>query len=96
MPSINIVKKKPGEKVAVSMDFGNWLDEGETLETITSITFDVCTGNSDPTVTGESILGSRVVFFIEGGSEGIRYNVLITIVTSSGQILIGDGILQVT
>lgn len=96
MPSSSIViKKKAGEKLAVGMDFGSWMQEGETISTINSVTVDQCGSPADPTFTNQVISGTNVNFFVEGGEAGNRYTVIVNITTSSDEILIGDGQLVV-
>lgn len=96
MPSAeNLIKKKSGEKLAVAMDFGKWLDSSNVLSTIVSITTDFCATSSDVTITSSAISGTRVVFFVEAGQAGIRYTITVTVTTSVGETLIGDGILVV-
>lgn len=97
MPSSSIIiKKKVGEKLAVGMDFGSWMQEGETISTINSVTTAECDGASPPTFTNEVISGTNANFFVEGGTHGYRYTVIVSITTSAGEILIGDGQLVVS
>jgi len=53
-------------------------------------------GVSDLTITGETISGSKIEMFIEGGTSGLTYRIEITINTNASQILQGDGILFVS
>lgn len=99
MPSLsasNNITKKSGEKIAITMNFDAWMATGVTILTVESITSEVCSGEtSDLTLTDETISGQSVIFFCDGGTDGIRYKVIITITTSSGETLIGDGTLIV-
>lgn len=97
MPSSSIViKKKVGEKLAVGMDFGSWMQEGETIATINDVTSSECAGSSSITFSNEVISGTNVNFFVEGGTSGERYTITVNITTSAGEILIGDGQLVVS
>lgn len=95
LSSTIIINKKPAEKLLVGMAFSNWLQSGETISTINSVAYNACDGAGALTFSSETIVGTNVNFFIEGGSAGIRYKIIVTITTSSGQILIGDGPLNV-
>ena len=93
----NIIRKKVGEKLLIGMDFTNWLGN-ESVSSITSVIGAACVdGNYSAIIFGTSSLsGNNVVFTVEGGTAGIRYRIQVTIVTSGGQILIGEGILVIT
>lgn len=97
MPSSSIIiKKKAGEKLAVGMDFGSWMASGETISAINDVTSSECTGSSPLVFTNEAISGTNVNFFVEGGTAGERYTVIVSIDTSVGELLIGDGQLVVS
>lgn len=97
MPSSSIIiKKKSGEKLAVGMDFGPWMTSGDTISTINDVTTDECADASAITITNEVISGTNVNFFVDGGTAGIRYTVIVNITTSAGETLIGDGQLVIT
>jgi hypothetical protein len=93
--SDNLIKKKPGEKLNVAMDFGQWLASADSIASITNIIAEYCDGATNLTFSGTGISGTRVIFTVEGGTAGIRYKVIVTITTTLGEILIGDGILAV-
>jgi hypothetical protein len=96
MPSSSIIiKKKVGEKLAVGMDFGPWMQSGDTISTINDVTTSECDGATPPTFSNEAISGTNVNFFVEGGTSGYRYTIIVNITTSAGEILIGDGQLVV-
>ena len=97
MPSSSIViKKKAAEKLAVGMDFGSWMQSGETISSINSVSSSECADSSSLTFTNEVISGTNVNFFVEGGTIGERYTVTVSINTSAGEILVGDGQLVVS
>lgn len=95
LSSTVLINKKPDEKILVGMAFANWLQSGETISSITSVSYSACDGAEALTFSQQTIVGTNVNFFVESGSVGIRYKVIVTIVTSSGQTLIGDGPLNV-
>lgn len=92
-----IITKKAGEKLAVAMDFSADMGSTATISAITSVTSVVCNGGvGDLLLTEEEVAGQSVNFFVAGGTAGLRYEVRVTITTSEGETLIGDGILVVT
>jgi uncharacterized protein YebE (UPF0316 family) len=99
MPSLsatNIITKKSGEKILVEMKFDEWLDEAVSISAINSVTSEVCSGGtSDLTITGQIVDGYSVTFFVDDGTDGVRYKVSVNITTSAGETLIGDGQLVV-
>jgi hypothetical protein len=90
--------KQPSEKRKFEMRFGNLLATGETLTSIDSVTAEkVGKGASDLTFSGEVIeTDNKVTFWIEDGTHGSRYRVEVTVQTSGGATLEGDGILKVS
>ena len=97
MPSSSIIiKKKAGEKLAVGMDFGPWMQEGQTISTINDVSTAECDGAEAIVFSNEVISGTNVNFFVEEGTAGIRYTVIVSITTSAGETLIGDGQLVVS
>jgi hypothetical protein len=93
--------KQPSEKRKFSMDFSSVLATSETISSITSVTSEKLDGTtSDLTIpaAGESntISGSSILMWVEGGTHGMSYRVEVKITTSAGQIVEGDGILRVT
>ncbi len=92
-----IISKKASEKLAVGMDFSEWMGDDATIVTINSITSVQCAGmSSDLTFSAQAITGQTAGFFVEGGTAGLRYEVRVNITTNEGEILEGDGILVVT
>lgn len=89
--------KQPVEKRKFSMDFTALLGSSELITGITSVTSEEINGGaSDLTITGQTVVGSKVEMYIEGGTSGITYRVEVTITTNGSQILQGDGILYVS
>lgn len=92
LSATNIIVKKSGEKILVEMKFDEWLDDAVTISTINSVTSEICSGGtSDLTITAEAIDGHSVTFFVDDGTDGVRYKVSANITTSAGETLIGDG-----
>lgn len=89
LDSTIIIEKRSTEKILVAMDFGAWLSTDETISTADSVIA------SGLTIGSATISGSRVLFFVEGGETGSRYQVTVTITTSTGQIFVGEGPLKV-
>ncbi len=94
LDSSTVIDKRAGEKLLISMDFGSWLSSGETIASITSVV-GTCSDGADITITSQTISGSLVLFYADGGTAGCRYAVTVTITTSLKQILIGEGPLRV-
>jgi hypothetical protein len=93
LDSTTIIEKRASEKLLVAMDFGSWLSSGETINTVNSV---VATGDGSAVTAGSgTISGSRIIFFLEEGQAGYRYAITVSITTSSGQILVGEGPLKV-
>jgi hypothetical protein len=96
--------KQPAEKRKFGMEFASLLtaSSSEQISTIDSVTSETIDGGtSDLTITLPSIVNgvgtnSKVEVWIEDGSAGIKYRIEITVTTTDGQILEGDGLLKVT
>lgn len=90
-----IIVKQPGEKRKLSMDFTNWIGTAVTLSSPT-ITSELIGGDtSDLSITSISVSGKKILFFVEGGTHAKNYNIQVTVTTSEGETLIGDGMLRV-
>ena len=96
--------KQPNEKRKFGMEFGKLmsLSTGETITSIDSVTSETIDGStSDLTLSGTAIIdglgtNSRISLWIESGTSGKTYRIEISVTTSDGQILEGDGLLHVT
>jgi len=78
--------KRPDERKRYTIEYGEWLDSGELL---TTVTFKVTPATDSPFVIdgyliGES--GTLVSFFASGGNDGETYDVVVTANTTGGQI----------
>jgi len=83
--------KKAGEKRRYSMDFSDLMVSGETISGTPTVT----DASSDLTISGITVSGQSVLAWIAGGTKPKKYTVVITLTTSSGQILIGEGKLEI-
>ena len=93
----NIITKQAGEKLLVGADFSSRMEATATISSITSITSIKCDGEvSDIVITSQTITGQSVVFYVDAGTAGIRYTVIVTVATSEGEVLIEEGTLVVT
>ena len=90
------VVKQPSEVRQYIMTFANILASGETISTIVSVTHEVRGGGtSDLTVYNEVATTNEVSTWISGGTNNVTYRIEITVTTSEGQTLEGDGIISV-
>ena len=91
-----VLTKQPGELRRFSMEFANLLATSETISspTITSAPEGNDT-NPGLTIGTASVSGSQILFDISVGTHPIRYRVEVTVTTSGGATLVGDGILKV-
>lgn len=77
--------KGPAERKRYSIDYSDWLDDGEIVSTVT---FEVTPVDAGPVVIdGNSIQpGSKsVVFYASAGLNGTTYRAAVTMVTSNFQ-----------
>ena len=95
--------KQPVEKRRFSMEFANLMSTstGEEITSINDVSSEtIDEDTSDLTITAPSIIdgnatNSRVQIWIEDGTAGLKYRIQITVTTTDGQILAGDGLLTV-
>jgi hypothetical protein len=76
--------KTPGERKRYSVDYYDWLDQGErifgvTFETYVTDGFEVDAFQIDPD-------GTRVIFFVSGGLDDTAYTVNVKMTTTGGQV----------
>lgn len=86
MPAIGKFTKAPAERKRYSINYGDWLDDGETL---TEVTFEVIPATGSPIVVDDVAVtptGNEVAFYASAGDDGVTYIVLATATTSGGQI----------
>lgn len=88
--------KNSGEKLLYGMDFANRLQTGEAISSITSTVLSPTTGTSPLTQSGGSaIVGTQVQFTLLNGDDSAIYEITVTIVTSAGNIIVGQGLLRI-
>ena len=91
------LEKQPGETRTYTMDFSNLMASDETIDSINTVTSELRGGGtSDLTLVNSAISGQTVLTTISGGTDRCRYRIMITITTSTSQVLQGDGILKVS
>lgn len=87
--------KQPSESRLYTMDFAANCAVGETISSVTSFAADTPTGATALTVGGASCSGTTASARISGGTDGKQYKVTVLVLTSAGNTLEGEGILQV-
>jgi len=85
-----VLVKQPGETRQFSMDFSSLLDSGETISSPS-----VSASPSGLTLGSASVSGSKVLFTIASGTHPVKYRLEVTVNTSGGAILVGDGVLRI-
>jgi hypothetical protein len=89
------ITKQPFERKDYSFDFSEELEADETIELISCQALDLGSGkdasegiiSADPAPVVSDL---KVIFWLEDGEDGDRYNVRIRVETSKGQKLEGD------
>lgn len=83
--------KTPDERKRYTIDYTDWLDEGEAVSTVT---YEVTLANGDaatgsPVVIDEDSVdgdATGAIFFASEGEDGEQYKVVATMTTSGGQV----------
>ena len=82
--------KAPDERLEYSINYSDWLDDGETLtDVVFTVTPEGLVTASDPVVIDSHTIGGaglQVGFFVAGGDDGEIYNVKVQATTTNGQI----------
>lgn len=73
-----------GERKRYTLDYSDWLDTGELVSTVTYAVTPVTA--SPVVVNGTSTTDSGGIFYMSGGLVDRRYEILITMTSSQGQI----------
>lgn len=76
--------KSPDEVKRYSIDYTDWLDEGEYLSSAT-VTRSPSTGVMTINVDAIAANDTDLSFFVSGGTAGVTYKLLIHAVTTTGQ-----------
>ena len=86
-----ILTKQPIESLNYGADFVNLLQVGETIQLVTSIT----ATPGGLTIGAGAISGSQVRFVVQGGSDGVDYQVQVAVSTNLNPCRAIDGLLKV-
>ena len=82
--ALGLYKKTPTERKRYSIDYYDWLDEGER---IFIMAFQVApVGELEIDAFSIDANGTEVVFFANGGVDGGEYEVNVRMTTSGGQV----------
>lgn len=87
--------KQPAESRLLSMDFSALLAQGETVLSVSSFTADTPTGAAALAISGILASGFYAQARVAGGTSGTVYKLTALVVTSQGNTLEGEGLLQV-
>lgn len=91
-----LLVKQPGETRKLSMDFSNWVSATSVTLSSPVVDSDMVGGDtSDLIISTISVSGKKVFFYVSGGTHAKNYNFQVTVTTSDGEILQGDGMLRV-
>lgn len=74
--------KDPAAKLDFTVDWTLWL---QATETISTSTWTAPTGITKMSAPAESIVGGKTTVWLQGGTVGVRYDVVNHIVTSQGR-----------
>ena len=85
-----VLVKQPGETRQFSMDFSSLLATDETISSPS-----VTSTPSGLTIGSASVSGSKILFDISAGTHPVKYRLEVTVTSSGGATLVGDGILRV-
>ena len=89
--------KQPTESGKFSMEFANRLAVGETISSVDGIVANKIGGGASDILIGQiTSSGTQVLFWIDGGTDGTRERLSITLTTSASAIKVGDGILKIS
>lgn len=94
-----VVRKQPAEKLLVSIDFTDKLDDTDitiaSIDTLTATAVGLVEGSSAVVLSAQEIVGQTVAVMIDGGTSGEEYAVRCIITDSIGQEHEGDGTVRV-
>lgn len=77
-------EKQPGERIAVSIGYEDFLDDGDEISQV-----DSCVVSPSGEMTASAVLAStdRVRVWVEGGVDKVTYKVTVTVTTAGGERL---------
>lgn len=87
--------KQPSESRLYSMDFSALLAAGESIASVTSFTAATPPDAAALTISAIAASGPYAQARIAGGTAAFRYTVTAVVLTSLGNTLEGEGLLQV-
>jgi len=94
--STNVLCKHPSDNRRFSFNFEDILETAETISGTPTVTSTANSVNAGAlTISSISVVGQTVLFWISGGTDGHKYKLICTIVTSASQTLVGIGKLEV-
>ena len=91
MGTPDVLIKRTIEDRIYDMDFSKILRSGETISTVQSLTV----SPSGLVIGVASISGQKIQFRVSSGTDGIRYLIIAKILSSGGDIISGEGFLNI-
>lgn len=92
-----LLEKSSFDREYYTMDFSNWLSSSETISGILEITSEKRGGGISELSIQESGIDTQTVYmWISSGVDYNTYRIEVSIQTSTGRRLNGDGLLKVT
>jgi len=94
--SAHYFDKQPGEKFAITANFADVMNTGETINT-KSVSAATIAGVSatDTIIDSSSISGQTVLITVKAGTNGVSYKITVVITTSAGQIFEDEIVMHV-
>ena len=89
---MDTLTKQPSESRLYDMDFSANLSTSETITSVSSVMSDT----AGLTIGVPVASGKKAQVRISGGTADVRYKLTFIVVTSAGNTLENDGVLQVT
>lgn len=79
-------QKKPGERKRYAIDYSQWLDQGETVQSASFVVAPTAAGGIEVDAFTIGSPAVTVIYFVNAGQAGVDYELEIRIETSGGQI----------
>lgn len=87
--------KQSAENIKYTFDFTKRIAAGVTIDSVVITSATSGGDTSDLTITSGSISGRTVTFFIDGGTNAVSYKIDVAVEISTGESLIGSGMLKI-
>lgn len=90
--------KLPTESIVFDMDFTKILPTGDTIASLTSVTFvnnGRISGSTDITIGSTSFSTTKAQVRLSEGQQHEQYEITATVVTADSNTLIGKGLLRI-